>query len=155
MLMLPTGEVLMTDFSGDVELYTSGPGSTPSAVPVITAAPLPVDATAEPLAATPVATLFAGHTYTLEADRINGISQGAYYGDDISPYTNYPIVRITNDATGHVRYCRTHHHAHRKIGPATHGNTQFDVPADIERGPGTIETIANGIASPAVEINVR
>ena len=155
MLMLPTGEVLMTDFSGDVELYTSAPGSTPSAVPVITAAPAPVDPTAEPLVATPVATLFAGHTYTLAADRINGISQGAYYGDDLSPYTNYPIVRITNDATGHVRYCRTHHHAHRKIGPATHGNAQFDVPADIERGPGTIETIANGIASPAVEINVR
>ena len=155
MLMLPTGEVLLTDFSGDVELYTPAPGITPSAVPVITAAPTPVDPTAEPLAATPVATLFAGHTYKLEADRINGISQGAYYGDDLSAYTNYPVVRITNDATGHVRYCRTHHHAHRKIGPDTHGSTQFDVPADIERGPGTIETIANGIASPAVEINVR
>ncbi len=155
MLVLPTGEIMLTDFSGDVELYTPTATITQESVPVITAAPTPIGVSAQPLDATPVATLVAGQTYKLEADRINGISQGAYYGDDLQAYTNYPVVRITNGATGHVRYCKTHDHQHRKIGPASHGSTQFDIPLDIDRGPGTIETVANGIASPPVEINVR
>ena len=157
MMMLPTGEVLLTDFSTDVELYTPTPGITPIAVPVITSAPHLVGESSAvvPLAATPVVTLLAGRTYFFEADRINGISQGAYYGDDLSPYTNFPLVRITNDDTRHVRYCKTHDFAHRKIGPDTHGSAQFDLPADLELGPSTMETVANGIASPPVEINVR
>ena len=155
MIILPTGEVMLTDFSSDVELYTPSSAITPSAVPVITSAPTALGDGAQPFDVTPVATLIAGQTYRLEADRINGISQGAYYGDDLQTFTNYPVVRITNAATGHVRYCKTHDHEHRHIGPATHGSTQFDVPADIDRGLGTIETIANGIASPPVEINVR
>jgi hypothetical protein len=155
MLMLPTGEVLLTDFSNDVELYTPAPGVTPQSVPVITAAPALVGDAVQPLELTPVATLLAGHTYVLEADRINGISQGAYYGDDMQAYTNFPIVRIANTETGHVRYCRTHDHGSRAIGPDTHGATQFDVPADLDRGPATLETIANGIASPPIEVNIR
>ena len=135
MIVLPTGEVMLTDFSGDVELYTPNAEITPSAVPVITSAPVPVGDAAQPFDVTPVATLIAGQTYKLEADRINGISQGAYYGDDLQAYTNDPVVRITNGATGHVRYCKTHDHQHRKIGPATHGSTQFDVPADLDPGP--------------------
>lgn len=155
MVVLPTGEILMTDGGSDVELYTPAPGISPNAVPVITRAPTAVDPTAQPFALDPVATLIAGKTYTLEADRINGISQGAYYGDDQQAYTNFPLVRITNDATGKVRYCRTHDHAHRKIGPDSHGATQFDIPADIDLGPSSLETVANGIASTPLEVNLR
>ena len=47
MLVLPTGEVLMTDFSSDVELYTPAPGYPDNAVPVILAAPAPMTAARE------------------------------------------------------------------------------------------------------------
>ena len=44
-------------------------------------------------------------------------SQGAAYGDDAQAATNYPLVRITNNATGHVFYARTHDHS--TMGVAT------------------------------------
>jgi hypothetical protein len=167
MLVLPTGEILMTDFSTDVELYTPTPGYPDTAVPVITdlfaptaarmtgaSDPQPLaSAAADPL--TPVANLFLGQTYKLAALRMNGITQGAYYGDDQQTYTNYPIVRLTYPDTGHVIYARTHDHSNRAIGPDKHGTTLFDVPLTADRGVAQMQVIANGIPSPAILVNVK
>ena len=53
-------------------------------------------------------------------------------------YTNYPLVRITNNNTGHVFYARTHDHS--SMGVAT-GNmavsTNFDVPSAPARAAGS------------------
>lgn len=169
MLMLPTGEVLLTDFSSDIELYTPTPGYPDEAVPVITGAPAPMTAAArvstdddpQPLTTasddpvTPVANLFLGQTYKMPVLRMNGITQGAYYGDDQATYTNYPIVRLTYQDTGHVVYARTHHHSTRAIGPDKRGTTLFDVPVSGERGLAQLQVIANGIPSPAVLVNVK
>jgi hypothetical protein len=168
MVVLPTGEVLMTDFSSDIEIYTPAPGYPDNAVPVITGAPVPMTAAREasssdepqPLTSaadplTPVANLFLGQTYKIPVLRMNGLTQGAYYGDDQQTYTNFPIVRLTYQDSGHVVYARTHEHSMRGIGPDKRGTTLFDVPADAERGLAKMQVIANGIPSPALLVNVK
>src|SRR3954465_12768418 len=48
--------------------------------------------------------------------------------------TNYPLVRITNEATHHVFYARTHDHS--TMGVATGDaivSSHFDVPAAMEK----------------------
>ena len=99
-------------------------------------------------------TLHAGASYSLTGQRLNGMSQGAFYGDDFQSATNYPLVRITNNATGHVFYARTHDHSSMAVAQQTDSTTQFDVPAGIETGPSRLEVVTNGIPSHAVGVLV-
>jgi len=141
LLVLPTGQILFTDFSNDVELYTSTgspyPGIAPSA-----------------LFATAVTTLTRGDTITLFGFKFNGASQAGAYGDDFQDATNYPLVRITNKSTGHVFYCRTHDHNTMAVGYLGPTYTHVDLPADLETGASTLEVVANGIASQKYQIIV-
>ena len=146
MLVLPTGQILLTDGTNDVEIYTSsGVASSPWA-PTITLAP-------------PTVTR-GGTNYLLQGTQFNGLSQGAAYGDDAQSATNYPLVRITNNTTGHVFYAKTHGHSTMGVatGP-TPVSTMFDVvPVGtrmIETGMSTLVVIANGIASDPVNITVN
>jgi hypothetical protein len=69
--------------------------------------------------------------------------------------SNYPLVRITNTATGNVVYCKTHNHS--TMGVATGSekvSTAFDIPAGIETGASTLEVVANGIPSNPVSVTV-
>lgn len=140
MLVLPTGEVLVTDGSSDAELYNDGGTYQAAWQPTITSAP---------------ANLGQGETYNISGTQFNGLSGGAAYGDDSEFATNYPLVRIVNNGTGHVRYCRTHDHS--TMGVATGSaivSTNVDVPADLELGPSQLFVVANGIPSAALSINV-
>jgi hypothetical protein len=98
--------------------------------------------------------LMHGQSYSLTGTQLNGLSEACAYGDEFSCATNYPLVRITNVATGHVTYARTHGHT---MGVAT-GNTavttMFDVPATAETGASTLVVVANGIASQPVNVTV-
>lgn len=141
MLVLPTGQILFTDGSFDAEVYT--PGGTYLTVwrPTISSFPASVAAGAS--------------NYSISGTQLNGLSQGGMYGDDAQSATNYPLVRITNNATGHVFYARTHNHS--TMGVATGAavvSTKFDVPSAIETGASTLEVVANGIPSTAVAIQV-
>jgi hypothetical protein len=72
------------------------------------------------------------------------------YGDDTQSFTNYPLVRITNTASGHVFYARTHNHNRMGVeaaGSTEVTSTQFDAPANLETGACTLVVVANGIAS--------
>jgi hypothetical protein len=70
--------------------------------------------------------------------------------------TNYPIVRITNQATGHVFYARTHDHSTMAIATgSTPVSTMFDVPPAAETGASTIVVIANGIASKGKNVTIQ
>ncbi len=154
LLVLPTGEILLSDFSPDVELYTPASGVPDNAVPEILSAPRLIGAGAEaPVEPTP--TLYRGRSYELPVRRMNGISQGAYYGDDAQMSTNFPLVRVTNATTGHVVYCRTYDHSNRAIAPDSVGTTKLDVPATAEPGLASLVVIANGISSPAITVNVK
>ena len=131
MLMLPTGQILFTDFSNDVELYTS------------TGSPYHWLGSVRSAAS---AALSRGKYHPLFGYRFNGASQANAYGDDFQDATNYPIVRITNKSTGHVYYCRTHGHNTMAVGYPGPTYTHVDIPANMETGASYLEVVANGIA---------
>jgi hypothetical protein len=79
------------------------------------------------------------------------------YGDDTQSFTNYPLVRITNNASGHVFYARTHNHSRmgvEALGSSEVISTQFDAPGNLETGACTLAVVANGIASQPVTCTV-
>jgi hypothetical protein len=140
-LELPTGQLLFTDFSSDIEVFTPSGGYNPTWAPAISTAPTSV---------------VRGSTYPISGTQFNGLSQGAAYGDDFQDATNFPLVRIVNNATGHVFYCRTHDHSTMAV--ATGGktvSTQFDVPANTETGASQLFVVANGIATPSSPLTVN
>ena len=140
-LELPSGQLLFTDFSSDIEVFTPSGTYNQAWAPTISTAPTSV---------------VRGSTYTISGTQFNGLSQGAAYGDDFQGATNFPLVRIVNNATGHVFYCRTHDHSTMAV--ATGGktvSTRFDVPANTETGASQLFVVANGIASPFSSVTVN
>lgn len=145
-LVLPTGEVLSLVADGfqnhiDAELFTSSGGPDPAWRPNITSVP---------------STLTRGTTVQISGTQFNGLTVGSDYGDDATNATNYPIVRITNIATGHVFYARTHDHS--TMGIATGSaivSTMVDIPTSMETGASRIEVVANGIASRAKRVTIQ
>ena len=98
----------------------------------------------------------AGSTYSISGKQFNGFSEGAGYGDDAQMASNYPLVRITNHATGHVFYARSHDHSRMGVVPVGSSvivTTQFDAPAGMESGASDLVVVTNGIASEPVVIN--
>jgi hypothetical protein len=101
-LVLPNGQILSTDSSNTPEVYTPTGGADPGWTPLISTAP---------------SVVAAGATYPIGGTQFNGLSQGAYYGDGVQSWTNYPIVQITNSDTGHIFYARTFGHSTMSIEP--------------------------------------
>jgi hypothetical protein len=139
MLVLPTGQILLTDFSDDIEIYNPTKGHQEGLEPVVLFTPIFLD---------------RGHSYQIFGFRFNGFSQGAAYGDDVQAATNYPLVRITNLITGHVQYSRTHDHSSMAVASNDLVSTHFDVPAVQEPGISKLEVVVNGIASDPVFVFV-
>jgi hypothetical protein len=97
----------------------------------------------------------AGSTYKITGTQFNGFGQAMSFGDEFQNATNYPLVRITNNASGDVFYARTHDHS--TMGVATGSKTvwtYFDVPSNIESGASSLVVVANGIASKPVTVTV-
>ena len=69
MIVLPTGEIMLTDFSTDIELYTPSPGHPDNAVPVVLAAPQPMTTAREGAPAEPAPPSLA------EADGITPVDE--------------------------------------------------------------------------------
>ena len=143
-LILPTGEVMYLVADGrtkDVELYASTGAVQNAWRPKIRKVP---------------GNLTRGSTYRVQGTQFNGLSGGSDYGDDALSATNYPLVRITNTATGHVFYARTHDHSTMGVATGrTPVSTMFDVPAAAETGASTIEVVANGIASRPLAVTIQ
>jgi len=96
-----------------------------------------------------------GGSYGISGHLFNGMSQAAAYGDDDQSATNFPLVRITNNATGHVFYSRTHDHSSMAVASSDAVSTHFDVPANQEHGPSKLVVVANGIPSAPVAVVVQ
>ncbi|HET6181183.1 MAG TPA: hypothetical protein VFE61_29975 [Candidatus Sulfotelmatobacter sp.] len=141
MLVLPTGQILFTDFSSTVSVYTPVGTACAGCAPSITSV---------------AATLTHGSlNNAIHGKQFNGLSQGAAYGDDAQSATNYPLVRIT-DASGHVVYCKTH--GFSTMGVATGSqivSALFDIPASIALGPAKLVVVTNGIPSPAKVVTIN
>jgi hypothetical protein len=141
LMVLPTGQILVSN-STFAQVYT--PANTkfpPKWAPTIKQFP---------------AMVVRGSTYQISGQQFNGLSQAASFGDELETATNYPLVRITNNATHHVFYARTH--GHSTMGVATGQaivSTNFDVPAAVETGSSSLEVVANGIPSQPVAIAVN
>ena len=137
LMPLPTGEVLV----GGYATYKTTGTYQQSWAPTISNAPSSVT---------------RGQTYQVSGTQFNGLNQGAAFGDEFDSHTNYPLVRITNNSTGHVFYCRTHDHS--TMGVATGSqtvSTNFDVPSGMESGASQLVVVANGIPSTAVNVTVK
>ncbi len=137
LIMLPTGQMIV----GGSALYATKGTYSAAWAPKITSAPSSVT---------------RGSTYKISGQQFNGLSQAAAFGDELETATNYPLVRITNSATGHVFYAKTHDHS--TMGVATGTTivfTNFDVPAKMETGASKLVVVANGIPSKAVSITVN
>ncbi len=140
LMLLPTGEVLHTNGSSALAIYSPDGSPDPAWKPSITSVPT---------------ALRPGFTYTLHGRQINGLSQAVIYGDEGAMATNYPIVKLTNTTTGQVVYCRTHDHSTMGIqtGAVVH-TTNFTVPAGTPTGGYCLTVIANGISSDCFSVAV-
>jgi hypothetical protein len=127
----------------DVDVYSNGGAPQNAWRPTISSSP---------------ATIVPGsNNNPVSGTLFNGLSQGAAYGDDSQSFTNYPLVRITNNASGHVFYARTHNHNRmgvEALGSTEVTSTQFDAPAGLETGACTLAVVTNGIASTPAACNV-
>jgi hypothetical protein len=139
-LNLPNGQVLFDDGSNQMEVYAAGgtpnPGWAPSVRFVSSRSLTP------------------GHTYFLAGTQLAGLDQGSVYGDDVQDSTNFPVVRITNSATGAVTYARTHNWSSVSIARGARSKTEFTLPPGTPAGKSTLVVVANGIASPPVTVTI-
>jgi hypothetical protein len=142
MVCLPTGQIMFTDFTADVEIYTPSGTYNSAWAPTITGVST---------------TLTHGSKNNIvKGTQLNGLSQCAAYGDDNQSATNWPLVRITNTATGNVVYARTHNFSTMGVATGTKVvGAEFDIPSTIGTGASTLQVVANGIPSAAVSVTIN
>jgi hypothetical protein len=141
MLDLPDGTVLYCHFQqgnlgyqgyGD-QLYVYTPDGSPVAAgkPVITSITQNPDG-----------------SFHLLGTGLNGISEGAAFGDDAQMNSNYPLIRLT-DSNGNVYYARTYNWSSTSVMTGANPvSTEFTMPAVA--GTYSLVVVANGIASDPV-----
>src|SRR5262249_26441348 len=129
MLVLPSGQVLVNVGTSTLEIYT--PDLRPQAHWRPTISHISA----------------AGAAYTLWGTQLNGLSEGAAYGDDAQMASNYPIVQLT-DSSGQVSYARTWNWDSTGVAPGTTPES-VDFMLPLADGPGIyrVTVIANGIPS--------
>jgi autotransporter-associated beta strand protein len=130
MLVLPSGQVLLSYQSNQLEAYTPSASPSPTWQPVVT------DIARN-----------SSTTVTLTGTQINGISQGASFGDDAEMDTNYPIVQVNLGFLGNF-YLRT-------FNWSSTGVAEGSKPESVQFQLGTgsdifLHVIANGIPSDTV-----
>jgi hypothetical protein len=130
MLDLPDGNVLFATHNNQLYVYTPSGSHLAAGKPAITGIIRNADG-----------------SYHLSGTQLNGISEGACFGDDAQMNSNYPLVRIT-DFAGHVYYARTFDWS--STGVMT-GNaivtTEFVLPGNLPAGTYSLVVTANGNSS--------
>jgi hypothetical protein len=140
LMILPTGQIMFTDFSGTVSVYTPAAGVVSGVAPTIRPG---------------TTTLTAGSKNNLIFGmQLNGLTDNNAYGDDYQAPTSFPLVRLTA-TDGTVYYAFTHSDSNHFIAPHVRGTTQFDLPTTIPSGSYTLNVVTNGIASNSVNVTVN
>lgn len=141
LMILPTGQIMFTDFSGLVEVYTPAAGVVSGVAPTIN----PVNGSVGSPSANNI----------LTGTQLNGLSENNAYGDDYQGATNYPLVRFVQVAApNNIYYATTHDESTHSIAPSTSNSTKFDVPGSIPAGNYNLYAVANGIESNPVIVDV-
>jgi hypothetical protein len=145
-LELPTGQVLWTN-SGEFARVNEVATYTPRGAPKASWRPV-ISSVASKLAV-------GSHGNAISGTNFNGFSEGAAFGDDAQMATNYPLVRITNDATGDVCYALSHDFS--TMGVWTTGTTSaaFDISRRCETGHSTLQVVVNGLASAGTSVTLK
>jgi hypothetical protein len=130
MLDLPDGTVLYSHWGTDVYVYQSAGVAIPDGKPtVLTVSPNP------------------DGSYHLTGLGLNGISEGAAYGDDLQMSSNYPLVRLS-DASGNVYYARTYNWSSTGVMTGSQVvSTEYTLPANLPPGQYSLLVVANGFPS--------
>jgi hypothetical protein len=129
MLVLPSGQVLLTTGGDQLAVYT--PAGAPNSAwrPTVTSV-----------------VSNGGLTYTLTGTQLNGLSEGASFGDDAQMSSNYPIVQLIS-GSGAVSFARTFNWTSQVATGSNSVTTQFTLPAGLPVGNYTLTVVAGGIAS--------
>jgi hypothetical protein len=142
MLDLPTGGILVNN-DGELYIYSATGTANSSWNPVVDTYPGAVN---------------PGGTYTISGTQLNGLTQGAAYGDDYQSASNYPQVRI-NTASG-LYYTQTSartvdNSGVMSVAPGARSSWRFRVPSDIPAGSATLQLVVNGFDSENFNITVK
>jgi hypothetical protein len=144
--VLPTGQVMAFTIDGPtVQIYQSSGSFQNSWQPVVSS-----------LSSYSLST---SCTYTAYGTQFNGLTEGAYYGDDAQASTNFPLVRIVNNKSNQVFYARTFNHSSRSIAANQPTTTSFTLAnsnpaAKLELGASMLYVVANGIPSSGTPVTI-
>ncbi len=141
MLDLPNGQVLFSaGVSGGSKLYLYTPDGAPQAAWLPTVSNIVNN---------------GDNTFTLSGTKLNGMSEGASYGDDALMASNYPIVKVSNGAGTAVKYLKTYNWSSVGVQTgATVVTTQVSLPSGTNPSAYLLTTSANGLISQGV-LNVQ
>jgi len=135
MLDLPDGSVLFSHFSNQLYVYR------PTGAPIAAGKPTITSVTQN-----------GDGSFHLVGTLLNGISEGATYGDDFQMNTNYPLVRLI-EAGGNVYYARTYNWSSTGVMTgSTPVSTEYRLPASLPPGNYTLEVVVNGFASDPIPL---
>lgn len=137
-MLLPSGQVLFSPSSSDVQCYTPDGAPQDTWRPVISSISRHVTASG------------ADDYYLLRGLQLNGLSQANLYGDDCNPSTNYPLVRLRNLRTNRVSFARTYHFSTMAVSTVNAPESVHFSVAHIPYGHYELCVIANGISSHCV-----
>ncbi|HMJ63448.1 MAG TPA: kelch repeat-containing protein [Bryobacteraceae bacterium] len=137
MLVLPTGQLLFSNGSNQLWVYTADGAPNPSLRPVVN-----------------TVTYNGVGVFTLTGKQLNGQSSGSAYGDDVESDENYPIVRLVN-STGSVYYCRTTNWSSTAVGGGAAPQTvNFTLNPALTAGNYVLVLSGAGIASFPLAVNI-
>jgi len=131
MLDLPNGTILFIGSGTSLYIYT------PDGVPIAPEQPVIGSITEN-----------TDGSFHLVGTGLNGITGGAAYGDDWQMDSNYPLIRMTNSASGNVYYVRTY--GWNSTGVATGSKlvtTEFSLPPSLPAGAYSLVVTASGLSS--------
>src|SRR5208282_1750480 len=141
LMILPTGQIMFTDFSGTVEIYTPASGIVSGVAPTITSVSSSINSPST--------------DNSLSGTQLNGLTQNNAYGDDYQGDTDYPLVKLVEvNAPNTVYFATTHNETTHSIAPSISVTTEFDVPTGLTAGSYNLYVITNGIASAPVTVTV-
>jgi hypothetical protein len=143
MLVLPSGSILWTSRDApDVEVYEPQGASSKEWHPTIGS-----------LSST---TFTRGHSgYLVQGTLFYGVSNGAAYGDDAQMDSNYPLVRITNNASGHVCFARVYARSATAARFAIPGASPPAWENPCDTGASKMVVVVNGLASSPASVTVN
>jgi hypothetical protein len=138
-LPLPNGQIMIAD-RGGIQFFT-GTGS-----PEANWAPV--------VSSVSSLNLSPKTQYTISGKQLSGLTQGLHWGDEWQAATNYPLVRIVNNASHHVFYATTSGISSTSITPMVPSTFNMTIGSEIENGPSKLYVVATGIESLPTDVTI-